>query len=77
MVKSSEKSTLPKMIANPYKNHSFGSAKSRCQNLIKHVVYEDFWMHFPETVKKGDRKALRFSLFLVAFLHSCESSLFP
>ena len=77
MVKSSGKVTFPKMIENHYKNHYFASAKSRCQNLIKPVVYEDFWMHFPETVKKECRTALRFSPFLVALLRSCESSLFP
>ena len=51
----------------------FGSAGSRFENIIKPVVYKDFCMHFPATVKKGCQKALRFLLFLVSFCYATFS----
>ena len=40
-------------------NHYFGSAKPRCENIIKHIVHENRWVQFPETVKR-DAKIITF-----------------
>ena len=56
MVKSHVNFTFRRQSETLTKITLFRNAKSRCENIIKPVVYGYFWMHFTKTVQKDAKK---------------------